>query len=364
MKKNDKYMYGIIITIVGILLISGFLPFALQNVYELTTIHRDLTLGHAARSVDFVDIEQEVIDWDHSRADKEAIMSHFEDMEFEFVSVESISGDTYRIKILNGEARYPMSFDVDMSDTSRTGSRLISIPSYPYDRNKRAFFYVKNMIFLGGEPIKVVGDLKIYDAWIIEDGGITEDTCSVNSDCELGYYCDDGICKQLICGPDEYPVPALYLCRCGLTVSICKERGYDAVDLGECECIYIEEPELECEVDLDCPIGYLCIAGECVEEAEFEPECTVDEDCGEGYVCVGEVCVLEEVPTTECTIDEDCPTGYVCMEGTCIYGYVPSPEPEEDFAQMIKDNFVWIAIILVIIIIFVVARKKKMFRGR
>ena len=44
--------------------------------------------------------------------------------------------------------------------------------------------------------------------------------------------------------------------------------------------------------------------------------CQVDADCPAGYICVGGVCVPEQ--PVVCQTDADCPPGFVCVDGKCI----------------------------------------------
>ncbi|MFT6338390.1 MAG: hypothetical protein ACJATI_005163 [Halioglobus sp.] len=70
--------------------------------------------------------------------------------------------------------------------------------------------------------------------------------------------------------------------------------------------------EFECVSDWDCPaIGYECVNGECVQ-IECDPEAFFS-DCNLGETCLGNVCVIE------CDVDFDCPIGYVCgPDGICV----------------------------------------------
>ena len=52
------------------------------------------------------------------------------------------------------------------------------------------------------------------------------------------------------------------------------------------------EPPPACEIDDDCPAGYVCKNGECVPEGAGGP-CEIDADCPKGYICKNGKCVKE-----------------------------------------------------------------------
>jgi hypothetical protein len=163
--------------------------------------------------------------------------------------------------------------------------------------------------------------------------------CSYNSDCDWGYYCDDGECvpdevkrcsSVQNCSEGEICFRGLciemqecrynrhcrigYECEEGTCVKIdyeCREDR-DCDEDEKCKDNYCVDKEgRECNYDRDCNKGYECDDGYC-EEA---PECRKDRDCGEGEECDNERCI--KVEGDECGPDKRCDPGYKCEEGFC-----------------------------------------------
>ena len=88
------------------------------------------------------------------------------------------------------------------------------------------------------------------------------------------------------------------------------EPDVDAITIESTIDVPVLTPEEEddpdqCNIDSDCPTGYICDEGVCVEG------CTVDSDCGPGEICVNGKCTPEEEEEED---DPDEPT-------------IPVPEP-------------------------------------
>jgi hypothetical protein len=96
--------------------------------------------------------------------------------------------------------------------------------------------------------------------WVSASCQKREDSCTADSDCELGgrYLCDplSGVC-------------------------------------------------VDCVEDEDCPAGHACLDTYC------EPECSGTNDCTLGQTCKEGACAIG------CTLDTDCPFPHVCRLGQC-----------------------------------------------
>jgi len=116
--------------------------------------------------------------------------------------------------------------------------------------------------------------------------------CIYNSHCDLGYWCDEGVCVEI-----EYD--CLENIDCGQN----KE-----CDEGYC----IEKQGKECTYDKDCKGSYECDEGYCIEK----PECTKEDLCLTGYECVNTHCTKKQ--GDECTKAANCQKNHECKEGYCI----------------------------------------------
>lgn len=103
----------------------------------------------------------------------------------------------------------------------------------------------------------------------------------------------------------------------------CISLGYDSGDLDcysetssfactfdESDCVVPET----CDVDDDCPTGYLCsLNGECYEDSSSDYECDIDDDCNTGEECLDNICVEKTLDCVDegfsCMLAIDCPTG-------------------------------------------------------
>ncbi len=75
-----------------------------------------------------------------------------------------------------------------------------------------------------------------------------------------------------------------------------------------------DAPELDCQVDADCPRGEICSQGTC-EGIRDEPNCQSDADCPDGEFCDDGQCVTWHAE--ECALDSDCPHGERCVNSMC-----------------------------------------------
>jgi len=109
--------------------------------------------------------------------------------------------------------------------------------------------------------------------------------------------------------------------HCHLTHAKAAEEDPDGMcgnaSPGSLVCV---DPEPDCAVDEDCPLGQTCDEGFCGGDAV---ECLSAEDCEGELLCEDGACV--EPPAPECAVDGDCEAGEVCTDGTCVE-YVPPPE--------------------------------------
>jgi len=146
-------------------------------------------------------------------------------------------------------------------------------------------------------------------------------TCDMTAECPPGMICVDGYCISQIIN--------------------------SGLDTG-----------LGCTIDGYCPDGFICQDGLCVPDlqsglwtligekpggmpyyagpggTQFHTgwdegedltilECEINSDCPSGYVCVGGYCVLQIITSNlssglACQIDGGCPEGFYCLDGECI----------------------------------------------
>jgi MYXO-CTERM domain-containing protein len=134
----------------------------------------------------------------------------------------------------------------------------------------------------------------------------TGDPCGSDSDC-AGGYCEGGYCE-----PPHPPIPCV--------------EATDCPSGDECIGGYCEPPQ-GCEFDYQCPGGELCDDGTCRPGQPPEP-CVVDSDCPPGEddvyppVCYGGFCTPSG---GDCDDDIDCPGGMVCVDGDCVGAEDPTP---------------------------------------
>lgn len=130
------------------------------------------------------------------------------------------------------------------------------------------------------------------------DGGTSYQPCTTDDDCESGFVCESGECREAPgCTGDED----------------CK---------GDRACIdgICQEPEDACTVDTDCPDKHKCEDGQCLEV-----ECRVDEDCPDNHHCEAYQCTADE-----CITDADCGADEECVDGSCQPREVQSCTDDED----------------------------------
>jgi len=108
--------------------------------------------------------------------------------------------------------------------------------------------------------------------------------CSVDEDCQEGYYCEIIDCFAPPCDEDG---------PCALS---CELVG---------ECVKKADPD-NCNSDADCDKGEICDLIECMPGAD----CDGSSDCFEGCKSIG-ICIPDPNPG-DCLEDADCPSGMFC----------------------------------------------------
>lgn len=161
--------------------------------------------------------------------------------------------------------------------------------------------------------------------------------CKLDSDCNEGKYCSDGICKNKECESNEdcrEGVCQHYVCGCS-TNADCSEEQY--CNHGKCE-------RYQCETDEDCSFyDKVCQDRKCVT-CKSDNDCSDGKHCKEAYsysdrTCGEHECVFGEkskakaLKCVECEEDKDCPSDRshcdlymnVCVacltDGDCQDGY-------------------------------------------
>ena len=143
--------------------------------------------------------------------------------------------------------------------------------------------------------------------------------CALDIDCDDGNECTDDTCVAGIClyGNNNDP------CDDGDPCTLddeCKDGG-----------ICFPGPALECEDGFSCVDG-TCVEDECVEDVDCDDgdACTIDScDATLGCVnvsieCVDGVCNPDDGICVECLVDADCIVGFVCSDANeCIEGVSP-----------------------------------------
>ena len=161
-------------------------------------------------------------------------------------------------------------------------------------------------------------------------GSGSQADCSMNSDCDPGYYCDSaGNCVQ-DCREDRDCPPGQ---TCDVGRGQCWSPG--AVCTGDANCepgFYCDGSgrcRQDCRSDGDCAPGQFCdvTRGRCHDQAgDADPQCETDQDCGAPHaVCQDGTCIMG------CgTVG--CPAGQVCNEATgrC--------EPKDDRIPCSQDS--------------------------
>lgn len=143
-----------------------------------------------------------------------------------------------------------------------------------------------------------------------KDPGSTRAPIGVGAACDATHLCNPGLeCEHGICQVEEEELPCTVNADCPVG-QVCEE--------GECE--NEEAEEVACTVNADCPVGQVCENGECEHQEEIA--CTVTADCPPPLVCDNGECENPEAEEhrdagVACTVDADCPVGQVCHEGEC-----------------------------------------------
>jgi hypothetical protein len=144
-------------------------------------------------------------------------------------------------------------------------------------------------------------------------------TCLVQSDCNDGQDCVNGICNDTT--PRDPSKNCLVEEHCGENGVCVDGRCYSAcVDEGNCGtgevcgttfCEPDSYPAAECILDIDCGTG-TCVNTRCHDV------CTIDGDCSNSNdYCLEGVCVPNDVATPQCFIKADCAGGEECFDGIC-----------------------------------------------
>ncbi|MBU1218618.1 hypothetical protein KKF34_01080 [Myxococcota bacterium] len=150
--------------------------------------------------------------------------------------------------------------------------------------------------------------------------------CTSDDQCGIGAYCDDGTCvnSNLCTGNDQCLDPAAPICdergvcvpdtnpvvTCSVNTDC--DAGKICVD-GVCENETPRDPGLNCLINEHCGQNGVCINGEC------HAPCVDSDDCGTAQVCgTSGICVDDPNPGTECTINTDCVDSTdICINGVC-----------------------------------------------
>lgn len=154
------------------------------------------------------------------------------------------------------------------------------------------------------------------------------DACSAPNDCEFGFICDRGLCREsgnpcssdADCGSDEHCSKDFVQCVKNFCVSDAHCGEGENCDEQKGECV-VKQDECSAQTEeRDCGSGMRCSPeGKCVQ-------CLEDDDCGPNLKCKTET--NQCVSGNYCDSDEDClPRGLVCMEEQHICGQ-PPPDGE------------------------------------
>lgn len=144
--------------------------------------------------------------------------------------------------------------------------------------------------------------------------------CSVDSDCNSGESCSNGICvNSNLCNVDAdcssgeicYLASCLPGCRIDSDCSSGQTCSSNQCVNDPCANVncngngYCSNGACICTINSECSTGHICSSGSCV------PGCSVDGDCSSGQICSNSQCA------TGCRIDSDCTSGEVCTGNQC-----------------------------------------------
>jgi len=126
------------------------------------------------------------------------------------------------------------------------------------------------------------------------------------TDCQPGYECCDGECKDVNSACNDCSQEGI--CFDG---DFCCNDGSCAPNAASCPCTQATQ-------DTDCQAGEECCVGVCQDDTLDCTSCTQDSECPDSEICCefnGECKASVDLCT--CDQDSDCGSGYECCSGMC-----------------------------------------------
>ncbi|MBN2693802.1 hypothetical protein JXR93_03985 [bacterium] len=160
--------------------------------------------------------------------------------------------------------------------------------------------------------------------------------------CEFGFILDENGCEICQCNEPHNICYSDDECPDGQFCHLMEDVDYGYCQPNEIECRVDSDCESgaqclnglciinfcpsECEIDSDCGDGFYCsqiycltpdgVPGtECVMEFEY---CESDLDCSEGEYCLDGLCFVQSACFHDCDSDRDCEEGFSCIQLDCL----------------------------------------------